>query len=245
MQIADWLKKDRDKSNQGLLAVVERDPDQSDVVRVTPYRKGGDCACQSQLNIPLKYIASIEDTNDWCSCSDGPRRVSFVTLAASDDFAAERFLAQIHRPEPIGHRAYKPGTLLATHARASGTNLQGLYPGGFSPDDVLYESDIGFVLKSQHEYKCEAGTASWRQSIRCGTVFLGSSRIVLEDTSGLGINVGITGLCINCSSVVTLSPSGPTVWEAWFGGTFVVAYNSFVSWQGRSVQRGQITMGHR
>lgn len=242
MQTADWLKAS-DESARGLLAVTERVSGSPDVLRLTPYFPNENCGCGAYFDVPHKYIASIEPTNSWCACGGLPRRVSFVSFASAGEFPVENFLTALQPAQAPGQRLYKPGTYWQRVSReGTAPEAQARYPGGFSPDEVLYETDLGFVLKSNQELKCE-GTAAWRQSVVCGTVFLGSSRIEIEN-NGRGPNVGITGLCVNCSSVITLHPTVHTVYETWFWGTFVVVYNSFVSWSGRYDSQATVTMHH-
>jgi hypothetical protein len=77
----------------------------------------------------------------------------------------------------------------------------------------------------------------------CGSVFLGKSRIEIENNKQ-GPNVGVQGLCPGCNSVITLSPSGNTVYDAWFWGANITVHNSFVAWNGRHDTAATVTMHH-
>jgi hypothetical protein len=130
--------------------------------------------------------------------------------------------------------------MLAPHGDSVTSALR--YPAGFRPEDVLYETELGFVLKPTQTFAC-GGTAGWRQAVKCGTVFLGASRIEIEN-NGHGPNVGIQGLCIGCDSVITLHPWIHTVYDTWFWGTDITLHNSFVAWNGTYDTQAAVTMHH-
>ena len=90
------------------------------------------------------------------------------------------------------------------------------------------------------------GTAGWGEAIKCGTMFLGDSKIVIrygDPEAGSAPNVGIVGLNPSEPILVTLHPRFAAIYEGWFWGRDIYVYHTYVNADGVH-GGGTITVSH-
>lgn len=114
-------------------------------------------------------------------------------------------------------------------------------PTAASQSNVLFAIGNDVVLVPKKVLPC-GGTAVWGEAVRCGTTFLGPTRIVIRSNSEpdavAASNIGIEGLTPFGRTIVTLHPRFPTVYEEWFWGGNIIVYHSRVGgW-------GTVTVSH-
>jgi hypothetical protein len=138
----------------GFTATLEPVPDKSTHVKVTPFRDGHGCGCESSFELPKDAIRSVTPTGNHHFCCGKSLRVAVVEFAEGASIPVADLVEQMSRASSDFHAAPTPDHLHAmrTPDRPGGGNPPP-HPGGSRPIARIGFWDIPWTNCSIEAYE--------------------------------------------------------------------------------------------